>query len=76
MNQPIILFMKEIQSTYTSQLGTSHTETRVRQAVASATLEGLTPSKRTIDLVRSIASGSMSTDKALNTLRGYYARHA
>lgn len=68
--------MKETQSSYGSPLGASHTETRVRQAVASATLEGLTPSKRTVDLVRSIASGNMSSDKALDTLRGYYARHA
>ncbi|MEJ1374060.1 MAG: antitoxin VbhA family protein [Candidatus Sedimenticola sp. (ex Thyasira tokunagai)] len=57
-------------------LGSTDVDDQVCQAVASATLEGLKPTQRAIDLVQDVAAGKMSGDDALTKLRGYYARHA
>lgn len=58
------------------RLGSVKTEDHVRQAVASATLEGLKPSKQSIALVRAVATGKMTGEAALDSLRGFYARQA
>jgi len=57
-------------------LGSAEADDQVRQAITSASLEGLKPTQRSIELVRDVATGKKSGDEALMTLRGYYARHA
>ncbi len=59
-----------------TRLGRASVEDQVRQAVASVSLEGLKPTDRAVELVRAIASGEITGETALNSLRGYHGRHA
>jgi len=55
------------------RLGRIDVDDQVRQAIANVTLEGLRPSDQSVSLARAVATGSMSTEEALNALRGMYA---
>ncbi len=59
-----------------TRLGRINTEDQVRQALSSATLEGLKPSQQSIDLVKAIAAGKITREVALTSLRGYHGRYA
>jgi len=58
------------------RLGRKEANDQVRQAVASVTLEGLRPSKRSVQLAHFVAVGQISSEQAIEALRGYYARRA
>lgn len=68
---------KKLSSTTfkSTRLGSVNTEDQVRQAVSSATLEGLKPSQQSIDLMKAVATGKMTGEAALASLRGYHGRH-
>lgn len=59
--------------TQITRLGLQDPDDQVRQALANVTLEGLQPSTQSVLLARSVATGSLSTEEALNQLRGMYA---
>lgn len=57
-----------------ARLGSCDVEDQVRQAVACITLDGLQPSKYSIQLARSVAEGEISSEQAISALRDLYGR--
>lgn len=64
------------QVKFTGRLGSGDPEDQVRQAMANVTLEGLKPSKQSVELAYSVASGEITTDDAVNQLLATYGCHA
>ena len=76
MKSDTISIMKTQHEKVIGRLGSAKAEDQVRQAMANVTLEGLKPSKLSVKLAHSVASGKITTDEAVNQLISSYGCHA
>ena len=59
-----------------TRLGSANFDDRIKQSLAGARLEGLSPNHRTEAVIRDINNGKISTKTAVKNVLSWYARHA
>lgn len=58
------------------RIGSPDLEVHLRQSLANVKLEGLTPNRNALQVVRSMAHGDTTPDAAIAEIRSWYVRRA